>query len=115
LTQDPLRDFRISVAAAETSLERARDNMRAAAEKRGLSTKAIFGESRFVARSTAERWVADAKADARAKARERMNETIEAMNAARLAASAPSEPQRDDPKVFAAKIIAAGKKARGEI
>ena len=42
MTQDPLKYLRTQVAAAEASLKRARNNMRAEAERLKLSTSGIF-------------------------------------------------------------------------
>lgn len=111
MTHDPLRDSRIRVASAETALTRARADMREKAEGLKLPTAGIFSESEFVSRTTAERWVSDAKHSAR-------TEVIEAMTAARAAgdeASASSARSSGGrPIATAEAIIAAGKKARGE-
>jgi hypothetical protein len=108
MTQDPLKYLRTQVSAAEASLKRARNNMRAEAERLKLSTSGIFAESEFVSRTTAERWVNDAKSSAQA-------EIIKAVEKASLAvARSSASEQRESPRLVAAKIIAAGKKARGE-
>jgi hypothetical protein len=108
MTQDPLKYLRTQVAAAEAGLKRARDNMRTEAQRLNLSTSGIFAESEFVSRTTAERWVSDAKSTAQA-------EFIDAVQKASLAVTrSSSSEQRESPRSVAAKIIAAGKKARGE-
>ncbi len=114
---DPLKHLRIQVAAAEAGLTRARANMREQAVKLGLPTAGIFSESEFVSRTTAERWVGDARAEvraARAEVRAEMKDVIAAISATPKSSRAPRREDTEDPKVFAAKIIAAGKKARGE-
>jgi hypothetical protein len=64
MTKDPLTNHRRKIAAAERALIRARDEMRAAAKREGLPTAAIFSESKFVLRTTADRRVSDAKNEA---------------------------------------------------
>ena len=61
MTSDSLKSHRDQVATAEAALTRARANLRAAAERKGLPTAAIFSETEFVPRGTAERWAHDAE------------------------------------------------------
>jgi hypothetical protein len=108
MTQDPLKYLRTQVAAAEASLKQARTKMRAEAERLKLSTSGIFAESEFVSRTTAERWVSDAKRSAETKTIETFKQLLSA-----TAVSSASE-KAESPKELAKKIIAAGKKCRGE-
>jgi hypothetical protein len=52
------------VAELEAQLEATRASARMAAKMTGLSTSHLFGETKFVPRSTAERWISDAREDA---------------------------------------------------
>jgi hypothetical protein len=71
---DPLKIQRNQLATAERSLTAARANLKAAAERQGPPTKGMFADTEFVPRTTAERWVHEAKISAR-------DETIEIFKA----------------------------------
>jgi hypothetical protein len=51
----------VAVQRAEQALEAARSQARAAARREGTSTRNLFAEGKFVARSSAERWCDQAR------------------------------------------------------
>jgi hypothetical protein len=63
---DQLKLQRAAVVAAELGLSRARAQMEAVAERNGMSLDGIFGEFKFVTRSTAEGWERLARKEGRA-------------------------------------------------
>jgi hypothetical protein len=56
------------MARAEAELEDARNAMRAAARRAGVSFDGLFGDCRFIKRETGDRWVAEAKREGAAEA-----------------------------------------------
>jgi DNA-binding transcriptional MerR regulator len=78
-TTDPLSKQRARVTAAETALETARAAMRAQAKLAGVPHASLFGESKFVLRTNAERWAADARAEVWSEVRESRKENIAAL------------------------------------
>jgi hypothetical protein len=113
---DPLGFHRAAVAAAEKVLSRARDAMSDAAERAGISYEGLFADSRFVMRSTAEKWREDGR---RKGFLEGQQDGV--LLGVRIA-HAKNSPfahlgslAADDKAAVVERIIAAGKKARGEI
>lgn len=80
MKNDPLKNHRRKVAAAEAALTKARDQMRAAAKRAKIPTGGLFSDSEFVLRITADRWADEAKHAARwetIKTFQRLKEIIE--------------------------------------
>lgn len=61
MKNDPLKNHHIAVVRAEAALAKARDKLTAAAKREGVPIAGIFSESRFVWRTTAERWSFEAE------------------------------------------------------
>jgi hypothetical protein len=59
--ESALKRYRRKIEAAEATLAKARELMSGYAERKGLSTAGIFGDCKFVLRTTAHRWEAAAK------------------------------------------------------
>jgi ribonuclease HI len=65
MPRDPLPLQTHEVAAAEADLTRVRAKKEAAAKHLGISSVGLFGDSMYVARTTAERWEARARQEGR--------------------------------------------------
>jgi hypothetical protein len=61
MTKKTLAQYRRAVAAAEAALIQAREELRLATQLAGRPTTAIFANSTFVLRSTADRWAFEAE------------------------------------------------------
>jgi len=120
VSHDPLRLCRENFASAEKTLLRARENMSSAAERAGISQAGLFGDSLYVSRVAAERW----ERKAREKGRQEIVNTLGRVREA-MASGTPlrnvdlrgfrGDAERlDDPDELAQKILAAGRKRRGE-
>jgi hypothetical protein len=79
MATDHLKTHRRRVAAAEASLVKARDLMRAAAELAGIETVGLFAEGLFIWRTTGERWAAEARREMRARCHDETINTIKVL------------------------------------
>ena len=100
------------VKAAEAALLAARDALRAAAVRQGLSREGLFSDSQFVLRTTAERWAREA----RDKSAKQIIHGIEVLRDAGflIAGDYVSAAKGAADEMLADVIIKAGKKRRGE-
>jgi hypothetical protein len=65
MSMDPrLRPLLARIAAAEQELDRLRASARSVAQAYGISTARLFGETAFIPRETADRWVQNSREDA---------------------------------------------------
>jgi hypothetical protein len=115
MTNDSLKILLNAVTAAETRLEEARANVRAAAKKLGISRDGLFGDCVFIYRSTGERWADDARREGHSAGCAVMARVIESVNRPPTGPFAHLARVRSASDGMTAEaIIAAGKKARGE-
>jgi hypothetical protein len=121
MTCDPLRSERRRIAALETKLTAARDNLRGAAKTAGLSTDGLFSQTEYVPRFTADRWSREAK---RAGEDKGFRNTLHAFQLIRDAGQSPfahldgiakRAAETSANQMLAEIVIRAGKKRRGEI
>jgi hypothetical protein len=111
---DPLKFARDQVAVAEQRLIAARESMRVAAIRANVPTKCLFADSKFVRRSSAKAWIAQAELKGREgqqpiepSARETADRILAAVELAR-----GGGPPMPEPTGVAARIIAADKMRR---
>jgi hypothetical protein len=115
MTHDSLKILLNAVTAAETRLEEARANVRTAAKKLGISHKALFGDCVFIYRATGESWADDARREGHSAGCAVMARVIQSVNGPPTGPFAHLDRLRSAPEEMTAeRIIAAGKKARGE-
>jgi len=121
MAHDPIKSERRRIAALETKLNAARDNLRGAAKSAGLSTEGLFSQTEYVPRFTAERWSREAKREGKDKG---FRDTLHAFQLIRDAGQSPfahldsiaklaSETPAD--QMSAEIIILAHKRGRSEI
>ena len=77
-----LAEYRRSLAAAELTLLKARNDLRRAVKREGRPTDGIFSKTKFVPRETALRWTSEAR-------REATSEIVNAVQSARKAMDEP--------------------------
>jgi hypothetical protein len=78
MTKKTLAQYRRVVAAAEAALIQAREELRLATQRAGRPTTAIFANSTFVLRSTADRWAFEAESKGERAATAAIAKAIEA-------------------------------------
>jgi hypothetical protein len=98
MKNDPLKNQRSKVAAAEAALARARDVLRRAAKRKSLPLEGIFSESEFVLRTTADRWVREARSDVRADSNKALKIMLEALLAPQRSPFAHLAPHLAEPE-----------------
>jgi hypothetical protein len=96
---DPLARQRAHLAAAENALLASRETMRVQAKTLGIPRASLFGESKFVLRTNAEKWAADARAEVWSEVRESRKENIAALE--RIAADRAADRAAGIPSPFA--------------